>query len=252
MNKTLIGLFLFFGSHLLHADSLVVSAKKTIIVEKMVDQNQAIENLKFRPQFKDSYTNLSEFNYSSATEKNSFWSRLKNRFLNWLSEFLNVQIDEKPRQIWNKSLNYISVVLLLILTFYIIRAFVKKDALWFFKKSKKTFKIDHFNVEKNLEHTDFKALIASAIANNNPRLAIRYYYLALLQLLSKKEIIQWDLEKTNSDYLAEIKNEQTRESFRYLSYLYNNIWYGEFEVDPAAFQKAQQAFTDFLKPWENE
>ncbi len=252
MNKTLIGLFLFFGSHMLYADSLAVHHKKAVVIEKLIDRDQPIENLKFRPKFKDTYTNVSEFNYSSATETNSFWTRLKNRFLNWLSEFLNVEIDEKPRQIWDNSLNYISVLLLLVLTFYIIRAFVKKEALWFFKKSKKTFKIDPIDVEKNLEKTDFKALITLAINNNNPRLAIRYYYLTLLQLLSKKEIIQWDLEKTNSDYLAEIKNEETRKSFQYLSYLYNNIWYGEFEVDPMAFQKAQQAFVDFLKPWEDE
>jgi hypothetical protein len=60
--------------------------------------------------------------------------------------------------------------------------------------------------------------------------------------MSEREIIIWDLEKTNSDYLNEIKNEQLKADFAYLSYLYNYIWYGEFELDVNTFEKAKTAF----------
>ena len=59
--------------------------------------------------------------------------------------------------------------------------------------------------------------------------------------MSEKGIIEWDIEKTNSDYLYEIKNETRRDEFAYLSYLYNYIWYGEFELDEATFEKAKTA-----------
>ena len=61
------------------------------------------------------------------------------------------------------------------------------------------------------------ALISEAESNNNYRLAIRYYYLWLLKGLSEKEIIDYDPEKTNSDYQYEIKTPEISEQFAYTS-----------------------------------
>jgi hypothetical protein len=69
--------------------------------------------------------------------------------------------------------------------------------------------------------------------------------------MSEKQIIEWDVEKTNSDYLYEIKNERQKEDFAYLSYLYNNIWYGEFTLDEATFEKAKNAFEKSIKTINN-
>ena len=50
----------------------------------------------------------------------------------------------------------------------------------------------------------------------------------------------------------EIKNEAQKEDFAYLSYLYNNIWYGEFELDQATFTKAKTAFEKSIQNINNE
>jgi hypothetical protein len=60
--------------------------------------------------------------------------------------------------------------------------------------------------------------------------------------MSDKNIIEWDIEKTNSDYSYEIKNEKLKEDFNYLSYLYNYIWYGEFELTEDTFNKTKKSF----------
>ena len=65
--------------------------------------------------------------------------------------------------------------------------------------------------------------------------------------MSDKNLIEWDVEKTNSDYLYEIKNQAQKDDFSYLSYLYNYIWYGEFELDEATFVKAKNAFEKTIK-----
>jgi hypothetical protein len=70
--------------------------------------------------------------------------------------------------------------------------------------------------------------------------------------MSAKQMIVWDIEKTNSDYLYEIKEESQKEEFAYLSYLYNYIWYGEFELDEATFLKAKTAFEKTIKSLGNE
>jgi hypothetical protein len=69
----------------------------------------------------------------------------------------------------------------------------------------------------------------------------------LLKSLSEAEIIDYDVEKTNSDYFLEIAKETTKKEFSYTSYLYNYIWYGEFNIDEIQFKKAKDAFTQFLK-----
>ena len=60
--------------------------------------------------------------------------------------------------------------------------------------------------------------------------------------MSEKQLIEWDVEKTNSDYLYEIKSAELKANFEYLSYLYNYIWYGEFNLSAAEFEKAKKAF----------
>ena len=42
-------------------------------------------------------------------------------------------------------------------------------------------------------------------------------------------------------------NETRRDEFAYLSYLYNYIWYGEFELDEATFEKAKTAFEKTIR-----
>jgi hypothetical protein len=63
-----------------------------------------------------------------------------------------------------------------------------------------------------------------------------------LKKMSDSGIIEWHPEKTSTEYSYEIKNGQTKENFGYLSYLYNNIWYGEFEVTNEIFEKTKNAF----------
>ncbi|MDP2158837.1 MAG: DUF4129 domain-containing protein, partial [Flavobacterium sp.] len=61
-----------------------------------------------------------------------------------------------------------------------------------------------------------------------------------------KQVIEWDVEKTNSDYLYEIQNPAIKSQFEYVSYLYNYIWYGEFELDEVTFIKAKKAFDTLI------
>ena len=78
-------------------------------------------------------------------------------------------------------------------------------------------------------------------------MAIRYYYLWTLKKLSERNIIEWHVDKTNTDYLYEIQSKELKDNFQYLSYLYNYIWYGEFEMNDITFNQAQKAFEKTLQ-----
>ncbi|HMQ43133.1 MAG TPA: DUF4129 domain-containing protein, partial [Mariniflexile sp.] len=98
--------------------------------------------------------------------------------------------------------------------------------------------IDGFQyVEEHLTQVNFDTLISDALNNKNYRLATRYLYLKSLKLLTNKNIIEWHYDKTNSDYINEIKDENTKLVFKRISYIYDYVWYGEFPIDEAGFNK---------------
>lgn len=64
-------------------------------------------------------------------------------------------------------------------------------------------------------------------------------------------MIDWHYDKTNSDYLKEIKNDNTKQLFKRASYVYDYIWYGDFPVDEQLYQKHEQLYppSKFEKQW---
>tara|TARA_Y100001935_G_C17295050_1_gene505636 strand:- start:1942 stop:2346 length:405 start_codon:yes stop_codon:yes gene_type:complete len=96
--------------------------------------------------------------------------------------------------------------------------------------------------ERIIKSENIQDLIKEALANKNYRLAIRYYYLYILKLLSNKELIDWQLQKTNDDYLHELSNGSLKKAFAKATFLYDYVWYGEFQLDESKYQQAERTF----------
>lgn len=132
--------------------------------------------------------------------------------------------------------------------FVIVKALLGSD-IRFWKSNAKTEKLSEKLVyeDKDIHEINLDALLQQAISNKDFRLAIRYYYLSALKSLSKKELIDYHKDKTNSEYLFEIENNTMRTQFSYLSYVYSYVWYGEFPVDETNFKVAENKYQSFLK-----
>ena len=195
---------------------------------------------------KDKYDG-NEFIYERTVENSGWWTRFKQWLSDFVKDLFDINSDAKAANITSITLNIFYVVIFLLVVFFIVKAIINKEGNWVFGKSSDKNIIPVTDIENNIYETDFKSLIAEAEKENNHRLAIRYYYLWLLKTLSEAEVIDYDVEKTNSDYYLEIENKDTKEEFSYTSYLYNYIWYGEFDIDDAQFEKAKKAFTQFLR-----
>jgi len=98
--------------------------------------------------------------------------------------------------------------------------------------------------EQLIKNEDLQMLIQKAIEQKNYRLAVRYYYLQLLQRLSDKQLIDWQQQKTNEDYISEIELNPLKEKFKWSTYLYDFIWYGNFDIDQAEFSRVEAAFSE--------
>jgi len=133
-----------------------------------------------------------------------------------------------------------------IIIFIILKTVLSADTnFWNFKKSKKKVAKKLIYEEEDIHNAHIEGLLQKAIQNKEYRLAIRYYYLSVLKLLSDKKLIDYHKDKTNSEYLFEIENIATRKDFSYLSYVYSYVWYGDFPVDEANFKLAEQKYQSF-------
>ena len=99
--------------------------------------------------------------------------------------------------------------------------------------------------EENIFDIDYQREIEKAINIPDYRLAIRLMFLRLLKDLSKKNIIQYKLERTNFDYLSQLSSSRYYDDFFRLTRNYEYAWYGKFDVSPRAFQIIKTDFENF-------
>ena len=92
---------------------------------------------------------------------------------------------------------------------------------------------------------DFEERIKEAVNNRDYKLAVRLYYLKMLKLLSDKKIIDWQINKTNSSYVKEVKKINLHNQFEKITTIFEWIWYGEFPIDETSFVKVRNIFTEF-------
>ena len=194
------------------------------------------------------YLNDKDFNYSIESHKES----IIDKFFTWLSNILRDffeaifgigQVDGLLYFIFN----IVPYILLAILIFLLIRFFLKVNAQNIIAKSNQSASVLITEEEQIIKNEDINALIEAAIKQKNFRLAIRYYYLRTLKYLTEKELIIWEQQKTNNDYILEIKTDHLRKSFEQLTYIYDYVWYGEFDIDEIKFHSFSSNFKDVNK-----
>lgn len=243
---------LFIGFFLLSftckaADSLVVPKKtSTTFTEKdiKIDTSKLQPNT-FDSKFKEDYTS-NEFQYEVKIKEKNWWDR----FVEWLEDLFRSLFglsDGVSSKAVDWTLNILATMIVLIVIYLIVKAILNKEGQWVFGKSTTKKIISHDDIERNLKYVDFEKLIKDTLKDGDNRLALRYYYLWILKKMSEKSIIDWNPEKTNTDYLYEIQSDSLKKDFGYVSYLYNYIWYGEFELDEASFEHAKKSFEKTLQ-----
>ena len=167
------------------------------------------------------------------------------RFFNWLGNWLDDSFGiNLPPGVF-KVLKWLIYALMAGLVIYLtVKLLIKEKFNSIFTKTAKNLGSVSL-AEEHIEKIDLDRLLAEAIKENNYRLAVRYHFLKLLQLLSKKELIDWHFEKTNSDYQKEITQTQLKNDFSKLAYLYDYVWYGEQPIDETSYALAQEQFSKF-------
>ena len=196
---------------------------------------EAIVQRSFESTLKDKYTG-EDFTYIEPTPQKPKETpkNVKPPDYSWLATFMNG---------FGKIILGIIILGIVIL---IVKYIIDKEGDFSFRRSpdKKIGTLDLIS-EENIEEFDLEQLLSKALNDNDYRLATRFHYLLVLKKLSELNLIKLDKNKTNSDYLFEIKNENSRDQFSKISYIYNHVWYGEFSLSPNQFDQVATIFQQF-------
>ncbi|OXA97388.1 DUF4129 domain-containing protein [Flavobacterium oncorhynchi] len=252
MNKFLFILSFLFFCGISHAqDSLVTEEPPKINAVKYTESDiqidsSTVEAKAFSKNFKKKYTDQ-DFIYEQKAPEKSYWDRFKDWLASILRNIFSFSTTEASLKFTVLFLRIIAVLVIVLVIYLIVKAIINKEGQWIFGKNSQKRTVHYSDIEKNIHLLDFEKLIKESLASGEKRTAVRYYYLWLLKTMAEHNYIEWDIEKTNSDYLYELQKPAHKEEFTYLSYLYNYIWYGEFEINDTTFNKAENRFKNALK-----
>lgn len=115
------------------------------------------------------------------------------------------------------------------------------------KKIKKVQAIDLERIEENIHEANLDDFIRQALEQQNFALAIRLYYLAILKELSLKNTIHWKKDKTNKDYLREMRQSDLFGDFRELTAIFERVWYGESPIQAREFHQLEPRFRRMIQ-----
>lgn len=183
------------------------------------------------------------FDYSEKLVEENWWTQ----FTTWLWElwlkFWNWLVgDFEAGGFISFLVHVLPYVFLLALIVFVIWLFYKLNPGASFFKSKEKPAVFFSKEEEIIKSKNIKKLIENALANKDYRLAVRYYYLLILKKLTDAELINYEFDKTNSEYFAEINSEKINSGFRKVTTLYDYIWYGSFAVTETDYKKAEHTF----------
>ncbi|GGG09450.1 hypothetical protein GCM10011344_07520 [Dokdonia pacifica] len=252
MKQSIVCLFIFLSSlcakssyaALPYVPTLIQESTDTEISQELQKDTSPLSPITLDKNKIEEYQNDEDFNYVEVFEEDTRWNNIKQWFYDILSSIFDWIFEDQEKAVGALStfirlLPYIIGGILLILAIWAFSKMDSGEILFNKKPASQAFMSDD---EELIKHEDIQSLIDKAIAAGNHRLAIRFYYLHVLQKMSGKELIDWQVQKTNHEYIYEVKDQNVRKQFRRVTDIYDYIWYGNFEVDAQSFEKAQSSF----------
>lgn len=228
--KNIIKIFIFFAVIFITTNCISKPTQRydNSVVEVRMPNENSVEALK----------NNSNFIYDAKI-------RTQNNFLQKLQYWL---WDMFMKLFSNKGgaplIRYFIIAAAVI--FIVIKLF-QTDLKSIFYSPRKRLKISHKELLEDINKMNLDKLIADAELKQNYRLAIRYLFLKKLKKLKEAELIDWKIDKTNKDYIVELKkelsgNEELKKDFDKITSIFEHIWYGNFEISKEEYKKYSLIF----------
>ncbi len=134
-----------------------------------------------------------------------------------------------------------------VIVYVLVKLVLNKDSFLFSRSKKKMSPGDLVQEDEDIAATNWEALLQQATNNNDLRMAVRYSYMWLLQMLQHHELIKYRIDKTNYEYVTELNETDYKQPFKQLSRMYEYAWYGQFTPSDTAYTAYASLFNNVKK-----
>lgn len=260
-----------FFLHIVFIFSFVFAQENTVYIDDLVEEaqyykdsdnpttweilsdpyilNDKIEQRKFSEDFQSQYQTR-DFDYHRNLPRRSLGDRIWDAFDELLSKIFKTQDVENINKISIWIFRIIAVGIVGLVLYWLIRFLLSKEGTWFLKRKDDKIQPELRTITENIHEIDFNTLIQRYESENDFRFATRYQYLKLLKLLNDKKFLSWDPDKTNLDYINELKNHPHQAAFARLTHVFDHVWYGDFQIDAETYAKYKTEFNQLIKSHE--
>lgn len=140
---------------------------------------------------------------------------------------------------------FIGIMLLLVILIVVVYFFMQGQKAN--KDSKVQLAFDSMpDVLEDLpEETDLERFLRTSMDSGDYKTAIRILYIMIIQRMHERNWIIWKKDKTNRDYLNEIRSKRTYSQFREITLFYEIIWYGDNDISGTEFHKLKSLFDSY-------
>ncbi|MBW8524639.1 DUF4129 domain-containing protein [Chryseobacterium chendengshani] len=232
-----------------YSDSLSTPHYKNMQrADSVLLKNPVSENTVYPKSFKENIKSRykgNEFDYSTSKPRESFWDKLMRKVLKIVQSVFGETSLESSAKITTTIIRLFAIILVGFLLYFIVKFLIGKNGNLFFGKRNKKVVITDEELHENIHEINFPESIVAFERSKDYRSAIRYQFLFVLKKLSDKKLILWNPEKTNKDYIAEFKVPLLKEEFSNLSYIFDYVWYGEFNIDDQSYLKFKEQYQSF-------
>ncbi|QJD78347.1 DUF4129 domain-containing protein [Spirosoma rhododendri] len=138
---------------------------------------------------------------------------------------------------------YVLLAVLIGVVFYLLRKANYLDFL--FPRQSQSSQLDYESSPEDIQGIDFGTAISQAIDGKQYRLAVRLLYLQTLKRLTDAQLIRYQREKTNRQYVYELAGTPHQRGFERLTQQFDYVWYGNAAIDSDQFARLQADFRAF-------
>ena len=176
------------------------------------------------------YKNDKAFTYK--IEKQKPIKRPNLSFLKWIFKILSFGV-----------LKFILYALVAIAIFYILYTIIIQSEFNYFIRRKNTSKAETASWENVADFTDWDIALQKALDIPDYRLATRIMYLETLQTLHLAQLIKYEQEKTNWEYVTELGDTTFKKPFTLFTKYFDYVWYGNFVMTNENFEEIKNIYT---------
>tara|TARA_B100001146_G_C16200619_1_gene444322 strand:+ start:4191 stop:4955 length:765 start_codon:yes stop_codon:yes gene_type:complete len=233
------------GSFLWAQDSTALKPDKAPVVQ--YDSTEGLQPLSLDRDMLERYKGDTDYQYIEITAEDNWWTRFKRWVSRWWNQFLRWLFGGEVSGFWAVLVRALPYLIIAGIVIFVIWLFYKLNPGTKFFTPKEKPEVFFTEEEEIIRSKDIKKLIAQALEQKDYRGAVRYYYLFILKELSERELIDYEFDKTNADYLQELIATQLKQGFQRVTKLYDYIWYGNFSVTESDYRKAESTFVQLEK-----